>query len=79
MHSPKPTPVHRITAALPMLLALSLTACATHSPTPATAAAPTLPAPPPLTEPAPSQSYSEAVRALLKTWREKLTGTPATP
>lgn len=79
MHSTKPTPVHRLTAALLTLLALSLTACATHSPTPETAAAITLPAPPPLTEPVPSQSYSDTVRALLKTWREKLTGTPATP
>lgn len=64
-----------------MLLALSLTGCACNSPpsAPVTVEAPKLPARPPMTEPQPSQPYSESVRALLKTWRERLTATPATP
>jgi hypothetical protein len=60
---------------LPLVLTLSLTACASKSkPTPAVQA-PQIPAPPQeLMEPLPSQSYSDSVRELLSTWAKKLTG-----
>lgn len=70
----KPHNAHRRTLGPLLLLAASLTACATPSkPEPVR-----LPARPELTEPIPPESYSLSVRALLKAWREKLTGTPPT-
>lgn len=59
-----------------ILLVLSLTACAPLPPVPCQA--PVMPAPPELSQPLPEISYSLNVQQKLQTWREKLTGTPAT-
>jgi len=63
---------------LPLLLALSLTACATTSPPPSQDC-PRFPTKPVLTEPLPSKPYSLSVQETLKAWREKLRATPMTP
>lgn len=61
-----------------LLLALSVTACATTSPPPAVQC-PRLPNPPSVSTPLPQQSYSSSVQESLKRWREQLTRTPLTP
>ena len=66
------------TRLLPLLLAASLTACASNSPKPA-CACPQVPAPPSATTPQPSVGYSISVSELLKEWRAKLTATPLMP
>ena len=75
----KPTAVqpsaHKLQTALLLVLALSLTACASSSPPPQQTR---MPARPPLQEPQPSQPYSESVRALLSKWADLLTPTPPT-
>ena len=65
-------------AAMPMLLGLSLTACATP-PAPPVAVCPANPPAPALSEPIPQGSYSERVRLKLKSWHESLTPTQTTP
>ena len=65
-------------AAMPMLLVLSLTGCATPS-TPAVAVCPANPPAPALSEPMPPVSYSLSAEQRIKTWRQSLTATPATP
>lgn len=65
-----------------MLLAVSLSGCATCPPrtlAPTVVEAPKLPAAPPMTEPAPSESYSLRVERNLKVWRERLTAIFGTP
>lgn len=59
-----------------LVLALSLTACASSSP-PAPVLT-LLPARPPLSEPPPLQPYSERVRTLLSSWADLLTPTQPT-
>ncbi len=61
-----------------ILLGLALLGCATPS-APAPCVCPAIPPAPALSEPIPSVSYSLNAAGLIKTWREKLTGTPATP
>ena len=61
-----------------IVLALSLTACATP-PEPPVVVCPANPPPPALSEPIPQGSYSERVRLKLKSWHESLTPTPMTP
>ena len=63
-------------SALLLVLALSLTACATSSPPPPQAVR--LPARPALTEPIPPEPYSASVRRSLSSWAEQLTPTPPT-
>ena len=60
----------------PMLLALSLTGCATTLPPPS--ACPTLPAPPAVSSPIPPESYSATAHWHISTWRSRLTATPPT-
>lgn len=60
-----------------LLLALSLTSCA--APSPSLQDAPVLPPAPALSEPIPSETYSASAQRLIKSWLEKLTGTPPTP
>lgn len=64
-------------AAMPMLLVLSLTACATSSPPPV-AVCPANPQPPALSEPMPAQTYSLSAQQLIKGWRKLLTGSTPT-
>ncbi len=71
-----PPSAPRHTSALLLVLALSLTACAT--PSPPQAGQVRLPARPALTEPIPPVSYSELVRRSLSSWAEQLTPTPPT-
>jgi hypothetical protein len=60
-----------------MLLALSVTGCATTS-LPVVPPSPTLPTPPlPLT-PTPSVSYSSSAQKNIQSWRQKLMATPLT-
>ena len=73
---PKPAP--KLPAVMPMLLVLSLTGCATPSPQPV-AVCPANPPPPALSEPMPAVSYSLSAQQRIQTWRQSLTGTPATP
>lgn len=73
-----PTAAPRPTLLLPLMLALSLTGCATTSPTPEHAC-PRFPTKPVSTEPLPSKPYSLSVQETLKAWREKLMATPMTP
>lgn len=69
------TPTNAALRLLPLLLAASLTACATRSPSVVPPAA--IPIPPAeLMEPE-SESYSERVQQTLRDWAEKLTGSPA--
>lgn len=72
----KPAPWLR--AVMPMLLALSLIGCATPSPQPVVVC-PANPPPPALSEPMPAVSYSLSAQQRIQTWRQSLTGTPATP
>ena len=62
---------------LPLLLALSLTGCGTTRPVYVTSS-PDLPSRPELTEPLPSQTYSDSARADIQTWRRAVTGTSPT-
>ena len=73
---PKPAPFPRVV--MPMLLAASLTACATTS-QPPVAVCPANPPPPALSEPMPQETYSASAQQRIQTWRQSLTGTPATP
>ncbi len=57
-------------AAMPMLLALSLTGCAASSPT-RPALSPPLPPPPSLTTPLPSVNYSLTAADAIRNWRQK--------
>lgn len=59
------------------MLALSLTACATRPTPPLPVECPKIPSPPAVTTPLPSHSYSESLGLKLKSWRERLMGTPA--
>lgn len=70
----KPAPVKLPCAVIVMLLALSLTACATNPPTPP-AASLQLPPVPSLSTPLPSTSYSLSAAEAIKNWRAKLTAT----
>lgn len=63
---------------LPLLLVVSLTACASNSPKPV-CECPAVPAPPSATTPQPSVGYSISVSQALKEWRAKLTATPLMP
>lgn len=74
-HPAKPPGASRAMPAPLLLLALSLTGCATPSPP---APAVKLPARPELSEPIPLESYSERVRRNLSNWAERLTPTPPT-
>jgi hypothetical protein len=59
-----------------VVLLVSVTACATPSTLPDNAARnPSMPA---VSTPQPSKTYSDSVADSFKTWRERLTGTPAT-
>ena len=73
---PKPAP--KLPAVMPMLLALSLTGCAAPSASPAVVC-PANPPPPALSEPMPRETYSASAQQRIQTWRQSLTGTPATP
>lgn len=59
-----------------LVLAMSLTGCASQPPTPCEP--PVLPKPPALSEPLPSVNYSEQWRALAESLRKRLTDTPTT-
>lgn len=81
---PLPPPINArcATVLLLMLLALSLTGCATcpsPTPSPIVVEAPKLPAAPPMTEPAPSESYSLRAARNMKIWRERLEAIFGTP
>ena len=65
-------------AAMWLLLALSLTGCATPS-TPSAPSSPTLPPPPSLSQPIPQPSYSERAQQNIKTWQQRLIGTQLMP
>lgn len=58
-------------------LALSLSGCATQPAPTLPVQCPKNPPPPALSEPLPSLGYSESLGLKLKSWRERLTGTPA--
>ena len=63
-------------AALPLLLALSLTGCASPLPS-VNVPPPVTPRPPAdLMAPPPSASYSESAQQRIRTWLERLTGSP---
>lgn len=67
-------PKWRRSALPPLLLAASLTGCATYSPI---VIEPMRPAPDPdLMVPPSRDSYSQSVQRLLQSWRERLTPTP---
>jgi hypothetical protein len=59
-------------------LAASLIGCATP-PAPPVAVCPANPPPPALSEPMPRETYSASAQQRIQTWRQSLTGTPATP
>lgn len=73
-----PRPAPWLLAAMPMLLVLSLTGCATP-PAPPVAVCPANPPPPALSEPIPAVSYSLSAQQRIQSWRQSLTGTPQTP
>ena len=77
---PKLPPKHapKLPAAMLMPLVLSLTGCATP-PAPPVAVCPANPPPPALSEPMPRETYSASAQQRIQTWRQSLTGTPATP
>lgn len=60
---------------LPLVLSLSLAACATNSPPPLVVEPARIPPPPAELMEAPdlSRSYSDIVQQLLRSWRERLT------
>lgn len=65
-------PAERLASALPLIvLAAQLTACATPSP-PATL--PRNPQPPRLSEPLPTENYSDKALQLIESWRRRVTG-----
>ena len=61
-----------------MVLALSLTACATTSP-PVAVTCPPPPVMPSAREPQPSKPYSSSAQAAIQEWRKRLAATPLTP
>ena len=65
-------------AAMWLLLALSLTGCATPS-TPSAPSSLTLPPPPSLSQPIPQQSYSERASTNIEAWWNRLIGTRMMP
>ena len=73
-----PKPAHKLPAAMLTALALSLTGCATTS-APPVAVCPANPPPPALSEPMPRETYSASAQQRIQSWRQSLTGTPATP
>ena len=77
MPKPLPKPAPLLRAAMPMLLAASLTGCATPS-APPVAACPANPPAPALSEPIPPVSYSLSAQELIKGWRKSLTGSTPT-
>lgn len=73
MHNANPLLRLKLLLLLPLLLALSVTGCATNSPPPTQ---PTVvPSPPAIGTPLPSVDYSISVRRLLEEWRKKLKDT----
>lgn len=70
----KHAPSKPLRSVMLLALALSLTACASKPPTPP-AVSPRLPPAPSLSTPIPSLSYSENAAAVIKSWRQRLTGT----
>ena len=62
------------------VIVVSLTGCATQSEsiTLTPAPCPTLSPPPVLSQPIPSETYSQSVQQRLQSWRERLTVTPRT-
>lgn len=65
-----------------MLLVVSLSGCGLCPPqtlAPTVVEAPKLPVAPPMTEPAPSETYSLRAARNMKTWRERLTAIFGTP
>ena len=73
---PRPAPWLRAVMLMPLVL--SLIGCATPSPQPV-AVCPANPPPPALSEPMPRETYSASAQQRIQTWRQSLTGTPATP
>lgn len=71
----KPANVKRLCAAMWLLLALSLTGCASKPQMPP-AASPQLPPPPSLTTPLPPVSYSLTAADAIRNWRARLMATP---
>ena len=65
-------------AAMPMLLAASLSGCATPSAPVQVVCPANLPAPA-LQEPMPQETYSASAQRLIRSWREQLTPTPQMP
>lgn len=65
-------------AGMLMGLALSLSGCATP-PAPVQPVCPVNPPAPALSEPLPQQTYSASAQRAIRSWRERLTGTPTTP
>ena len=59
-------------------LAASLIGCATPS-APPQVVCPANPPPPALSEPMPQETYSASAQQRIQSWRQSLTGTPATP
>lgn len=78
--SPKPSapraPVRLCCVTPLLLLALSVTACATRPPPPSEL--PRNPPPPALSEPLPSELYSTSAQRDMRRWRSELTATPPT-
>lgn len=76
---PKPNETNALRLMLAALL-LSVAGCSTPSVVPPQSVI--CPAPPPmpaLSQPIPSETYSNRVRLKFKIWQEQLMGTPATP
>ena len=78
MPKPLPKPAPRWPAVMLTALVVSLIGCATPS-APPVAVCPANPPPPALSEPMPPQTYSLSAEQRIKTWRQSLTATPATP
>ena len=78
MPKPLPKPAPKWPAVMLTALVVSLTGCATPS-APPVAVCPANPPPPALSEPMPPQTYSLSAEQRIKTWRQSLTATPATP
>lgn len=72
-----PPPVRPALLLLLVVLLVSVMGCATPSTLPENAARnPSMPA---VNTPQPSKTYSDSVADSFRKWRERLTGTPATP